>query len=227
MMHPQHQPMPMHQQQQYQNEHQNMMQQQQQQQLQQQQGQPQQQQQNSSPLQTELPNVSPRNNNNVNGNSSSSSANKSNMVPFNHHSPVPGNPTPPLTPNGPVGGVGVPFASPASDHGHSPLAGDHGGRGPHPSAVGLGPSSKHTEMRLTFPVREGTILAPFRLEHNLAVSNHVFVLKPQVYQTLMWRPDLELQVRVSEGHSHNKSTQKEGGLKKLPILHRNITGPVR
>ena len=194
MMHPQHQPMPsQHQQQQYQNEHQNMMQQQQQQ-LQQQQGQPQQQQQNSSPLQTELPNVSPRNNNNVNGNSSSSSANKSNMVPFNHHSPVPGNPTPPLTPNGPVGGVGVPFASPASDHGHSPLAGDHGSRnlGPPPSSS----SAKHAEMRLTFPVREGTILAPFRLEHNLAVSNHVFVLKPQVYQTLMWRPDLELQVRV-------------------------------
>ena len=190
-MHPQHQPMPP-QQQHYQNEHQNMMQQQQQQ-LQQQQGQPQQQQQNSSPLQTELPNVSPRNNNNVNGNSSSS-ANKSNMVPFNHHSPVPGNPTPPLTPNGPVGGVGVPFASPASDHGHSPLAGDHGSRNLGPPSSSS--ASKHAEMRLTFPVREGTILAPFRLEHNLAVSNHVFVLKPQVYQTLMWRPDLELQVRV-------------------------------
>ena len=201
MMHPQHQPQQPHQQQQqYQNDHQNLMQQQQQQQqLQQQQGQPQQQssqqqqqqqQQNSSPLQTELPNVSPRNNN-------GSSSSKSNMVPF-HHSPVPGNPTPPLTPNGPVGGVGVPFASPASDHGHSPLAGDHGGR-PHPAGappVGVGPSSKHQEMRLTFPVREGVILPPFRLEHNLAVSNHVFLLKPQVYQTLMWRPDLELQVKT-------------------------------
>ena len=193
IMHPQNQPMPSQQppqqQQQYQNEHQNMMQQQQ---LQQPQGQPQQQpsqqqqqQQNSSPMQTELPNVSPRNNN--------GSSSKSNMVPF-HHSPVPGNPTPPLTPNGPVGGVGVPFASPASDHGHSPLAGDHGGR-PHPAAP-VGPSSKHQEMRLTFPVREGVILPPFRLEHNLAVSNHVFLLKPQVYQTLMWRPDLELQVKT-------------------------------
>ena len=137
-------------------------------------------------MQTELPNVSPRNNN---GTSS-----KSNMVPF-HHSPVPGNPTPPLTPNGPVGGVGVPFASPASDHGHSPLAGDHGGR-LHPGPAPVGPSSKHQEMRLTFPVREGVILPPFRLEHNLAVSNHVFLLKPQVYQTLMWRPDLELQVKI-------------------------------
>ena len=121
-------------------------------------------------------------------------------MPF-HHSPVPGNPTPPLTPNGPVGGVGVPFASPASDHGHSPLAcgAGVGPGGPsmdgvvRPPPPGAVPSSKHQEMRLTFPVKDGVILAPFRLEHNLAVSNHVFHLKPQVYQTLMWRPDLELQ----------------------------------
>lgn len=43
------------------------------------------------------------------------------------------------------------------------------------------------ELRLTFPVRDGIILPPFRLEHNLAVSNHVFQLKPTVHQTLMWR----------------------------------------
>lgn len=36
------------------------------------------------------------------------------------------------------------------------------------------------ELRLTFPVRDGILLPPFRLEHNLAVSNHVFHLKPQV-----------------------------------------------
>jgi len=48
------------------------------------------------------------------------------------------------------------------------------------------------ELRLTFPVRDGTILAPFRLEHNLAVSNHVFHLKPTVHQTLMWRYDVLL-----------------------------------
>ena len=70
------------------------------------------------------------------------------------------------------------------------------------------------ELRLTFPVRDGILLPPFRLEHNLAVSNHVFHLKPQVgitititiititmdygpqvHQTLMWRPDLELQLK--------------------------------
>ena len=108
-------------------------------------------------------------------------------MPF-QHSPVPGNPTPPLTPNGPVG---VPFASPASDMGNpSP-----------PEAMkkmtpgqGLG-SGGGGEVRLTFPVKDGVILAPFRLEHNLAVSYHVFHLKPQLYQTLMWRPDLEIQVR--------------------------------
>ena len=43
------------------------------------------------------------------------------------------------------------------------------------------------ELRLTFPVRDGILLPPFRLEHNLAVSNHVFQLKPTVHQTLMWR----------------------------------------
>lgn len=43
------------------------------------------------------------------------------------------------------------------------------------------------ELRLTFPVRDGIILSPFRLEHNLAVSNHVFQLKPTVYNTLMCR----------------------------------------
>ncbi len=51
--------------------------------------------------------------------------------------------------------------------------------------------------RLTFPVRDGVVLPPFRLEHNLNVSNHIFHLKPQLYQSLMCRPDLELQVRKS------------------------------
>lgn len=43
------------------------------------------------------------------------------------------------------------------------------------------------ELRLTFPVRDGVVLPPFRLEHNLAVSNHVFHLRESVYQTLMFR----------------------------------------
>lgn len=43
------------------------------------------------------------------------------------------------------------------------------------------------EIQLTFPIRDGIILPPFRLEHNLQVSHHVFHLKEQVFQTLMER----------------------------------------
>jgi hypothetical protein len=49
--------------------------------------------------------------------------------------------------------------------------------------------------RLSFPVRDGTVLMPFRLQHNLSVSNHVFLLKEQVYKTLITRSDLELQFK--------------------------------
>ena len=91
------------------------------------------------------------------------------------------------------------------------------------------------EPRLTFPVKDGVILAPFRLEHNLAVSNHIFQLKPQVcqniivmvidndnqgiklfhcnykfifqvYQTLMWRPDLELQLKCFHHEDRQMNT---------------------
>lgn len=48
-------------------------------------------------------------------------------------------------------------------------------------------ANPNEELRLTFPVRDGVVLEPFRLEHNLAVSNHVFHLRPTVHQTLMWR----------------------------------------
>lgn len=51
----------------------------------------------------------------------------------------------------------------------------------------LCPANHNDELRLTFPVRDGVVLEPFRLEHNLAVSNHVFHLRPTVHQTLMWR----------------------------------------
>lgn len=43
------------------------------------------------------------------------------------------------------------------------------------------------DLRLTFPVRDGVVLEPFRLEHNLAVSNHVFQLRESVYKTLIMR----------------------------------------
>lgn len=48
-------------------------------------------------------------------------------------------------------------------------------------------SSPCDELRLTFPVRDGVVLEPFRLQHNLAVSNHAFQLRDSVYKTLMLR----------------------------------------
>lgn len=45
------------------------------------------------------------------------------------------------------------------------------------------------DLRLTFPVRDGVVLEPFRLEHNLAVSNHAFQLRDSVYKTLMMRSE--------------------------------------
>jgi len=62
------------------------------------------------------------------------------------------------------------------------------------------------ELRLTFPVRDGIILPPFRLEHNLAVSNHVFQLKSTVHQTLVWRSDLELQLKCFHHEDRQMNT---------------------
>ncbi|CAD5124552.1 DgyrCDS12827 [Dimorphilus gyrociliatus] len=90
----------------------------------------------------------------------------------------PGVPTPPVTPS-------TPSAVPCP--------------GPGPYNQDVKPHIKQEmvqeELRLTFPVRDGVVLPPFRLEHNLAVSNHVFHLRESVYNTLMWRPDLELQLK--------------------------------
>jgi hypothetical protein len=107
------------------------------------------------------------------------------------HSPIPGNPTPPLTPASSM----PPYISPNPDvkpnfnEMKPPI-----------------PSQKDDELRLTFPVRDGIILPPFRLEHNLAVSNHVFQLKPTVHQTLMWRSDLELQLKCFHHEDRQMNT---------------------
>ena len=107
------------------------------------------------------------------------------------HSPIPGNPTPPLTPASSIVSYGpdvkpfVPSVAPDVKPHFSP---------------------KDDELRLTFPVKDGIILSPFRLEHNLVVSNHVFMLKPSVYQTLMTRPDLELQLKCFHHEDRSTST---------------------
>ncbi|GLV37412.1 tonalli, partial [Carabus blaptoides fortunei] len=107
------------------------------------------------------------------------------------HSPIPGNPTPPLTPASSM----PPYISPNPDV--------------KPNFNDLKPPmpiQKDDELRLTFPVRDGIILPPFRLEHNLAVSNHVFQLKPTVHQTLMWRSDLELQLKCFHHEDRQMNT---------------------
>uniref|UniRef100_A0A182P222 SP-RING-type domain-containing protein n=1 Tax=Anopheles epiroticus TaxID=199890 RepID=A0A182P222_9DIPT len=100
------------------------------------------------------------------------------------HSPVPSNPTPPLTPASSM----TPYISPNPDVKPNNLP------------------QKDEELRLTFPVRDGILLPPFRLEHNLAVSNHVFQLKSTVYNTLMCRPDLELQLKCFHHEDRQMNT---------------------
>ncbi|KAK4808281.1 LOW QUALITY PROTEIN: hypothetical protein QYF61_020762 [Mycteria americana] len=115
-------------------------------------------------------------------------------------SPLAGNPTPPMTP-----GSGIPsYASPGQDI-KSPFLPDM-----KPSVTSLHPSpsgpAPGEELRLTFPVRDGVVLEPFRLQHNLAVSNHVFQLRDSVYKTLMMRPDLELQFKCYHHEDRQMNT---------------------
>lgn len=118
------------------------------------------------------------------------------------HSPVPGNPTPPLTP---AASSMTPYISPNPDVKpnivHSKLKRHFLVRA---CWITFPPTGE--ELRLTFPVRDGIILPPFRLEHNLAVSNHVFQLKPTVYNTLMCRSDLELQLKCFHHEDRQMNT---------------------
>ncbi|KAK7918772.1 hypothetical protein WMY93_010056 [Mugilogobius chulae] len=114
------------------------------------------------------------------------------------HSPVPGNPTPPMTP-----GSGIPpYLSPNPDV-KPPFPPDIK---PNINSLPPPPANPNDELRLTFPVRDGVVLEPFRLEHNLAVSNHVFHLRPSVHQTLMWRSDLELQFKCYHHEDRQMNT---------------------
>uniref|UniRef100_A0A3B3UJ21 Zinc finger MIZ-type containing 1 n=1 Tax=Poecilia latipinna TaxID=48699 RepID=A0A3B3UJ21_9TELE len=114
------------------------------------------------------------------------------------HSPVPGNPTPPMTPGSNI----PPYLSPNQDV-KPPFPPDIK---PNITALPPPPGHHNEELRLTFPVRDGVVLEPFRLEHNLAVSNHVFHLRPSVHQTLMWRSDLELQFKCYHHEDRQMNT---------------------
>ncbi|XP_026130091.1 zinc finger MIZ domain-containing protein 2-like isoform X1 [Carassius auratus] len=104
-------------------------------------------------------------------------------------SPLPGNPTPPMTP----GSSMTPYLSPGQDV-KSPFLHDV-----KPNINSLQPPTGNPsdDLRLTFPVRDGVVLEPFRLEHNLAVSNHVFQLRDSVYKTLMLRSDQFIPCSIS------------------------------
>ncbi|XP_041117012.1 zinc finger MIZ domain-containing protein 1-like isoform X3 [Polyodon spathula] len=129
------------------------------------------------------------------------------------HSPVPGNPTPPMTPGSNI----PPYLSPNQDvkppfppdikPNINALPPPQNVKGKvhafSPSSI---PANPNDELRLTFPVRDGVVLEPFRLEHNLAVSNHVFHLRPSVHQTLMWRSDLELQFKCYHHEDRQMNT---------------------
>ncbi|XP_053510790.1 zinc finger MIZ domain-containing protein 2 isoform X5 [Artibeus jamaicensis] len=111
-------------------------------------------------------------------------------------SPLPGSPTPPMTP-----GSSVPYSQDVK----SPFLPDlkPSVSSLHSSPTGSGPCD---ELRLTFPVRDGVVLEPFRLQHNLAVSNHAFQLRDSVYKTLMLRPDLELQFKCYHHEDRQMNT---------------------
>ncbi|XP_058930593.1 zinc finger MIZ domain-containing protein 2 isoform X1 [Kogia breviceps] len=120
-------------------------------------------------------------------------------IPGYPSSPLPGSPTPPMTP-----GSSIPYMS-TSQEVKSPFLPDlkPSVSSLHPSPPGSGPCD---ELRLTFPVRDGVVLEPFRLQHNLAVSNHAFQLRDSVYKTLMLRPDLELQFKCYHHEDRQMNT---------------------
>uniref|UniRef100_H3CJZ8 Zinc finger MIZ-type containing 2 n=1 Tax=Tetraodon nigroviridis TaxID=99883 RepID=H3CJZ8_TETNG len=132
-------------------------------------------------------------------------AQSSSAFPLYPPSPVPGNPTPPITPGS---SMAPPYASPGSaDMKAAPssflpdIKANMAALPPPPTG---NPSD---DLRLTFPVRDGVVLEPFRLEHNLAVSNHVFQLRDGVYKTLIMRlPDLELQFKCYHHEDRQMNT---------------------
>jgi len=92
-------------------------------------------------------------------------------------SPLPGNPTPPMTP----GGAAPPFyqsptALPA-DH-NPPLC---------ESVAAPPPVMADDGARLTLLARAAPIMPPFRLEHNYSVSKFMFTLSHHDYSQLMAR----------------------------------------
>uniref|UniRef100_A0A3Q1I7M2 SP-RING-type domain-containing protein n=1 Tax=Anabas testudineus TaxID=64144 RepID=A0A3Q1I7M2_ANATE len=121
------------------------------------------------------------------------------VMPGYPSSPMGGNPTPPMTPGTSI----PPYLSPGQDTKPPYLPLD---TKPNIHAQQPSTGNPSDDLRLTFPVRDGVVLEPFRLEHNLAVSNHAFQLRDSVYKTLMMRPDLELQLKCYHHEDRQMNT---------------------
>uniref|UniRef100_A0AAQ4QNM6 SP-RING-type domain-containing protein n=1 Tax=Gasterosteus aculeatus aculeatus TaxID=481459 RepID=A0AAQ4QNM6_GASAC len=121
------------------------------------------------------------------------------VMPGYPSSPMGGNPTPPMTPGTSI----PPYLSPGQDTKPPYLPQD---TKPNINAQQVSTGNPSDDLRLTFPVRDGVVLEPFRLEHNLAVSNHAFQLRDSVYKTLMLRPDLELQFKCYHHEDRQMNT---------------------
>ncbi|XP_010772517.1 zinc finger MIZ domain-containing protein 2 [Notothenia coriiceps] len=121
------------------------------------------------------------------------------VMPGYPSSPMGGNPTPPMTPGTSI----PPYLSPGQDTKPPYLPPDIK---PNINAQQISTGNPSDDLRLTFPVRDGVVLEPFRLEHNLAVSNHAFQLRDSVYKTLMLRPDLELQFKCYHHEDRQMNT---------------------
>uniref|UniRef100_A0A8C9ZQN1 Zinc finger MIZ-type containing 2 n=1 Tax=Sander lucioperca TaxID=283035 RepID=A0A8C9ZQN1_SANLU len=121
------------------------------------------------------------------------------VMPGYPSSPMGGNPTPPMTPGTSI----PPYLSPGQDTKPPYLPPD---TKPNINTQQVSTGNPSDDLRLTFPVRDGVVLEPFRLEHNLAVSNHAFQLRDSVYKTLMLRPDLELQFKCYHHEDRQMNT---------------------
>ncbi|XP_065821371.1 zinc finger MIZ domain-containing protein 2 isoform X1 [Labrus bergylta] len=131
------------------------------------------------------------------------------VMPGYPSSPMGGNPTPPMTPGTSI----PPYLSPGQDTKPPYLPPDT-----KPSIISQQPPTGNPsdDLRLTFPVRDGVVLEPFRLEHNLAVSNHAFQLRDSVYKTLMLRPDLELQFKCYHHEDRQMNTNWPASVQATP-----------
>uniref|UniRef100_A0A5S6PZR5 SP-RING-type domain-containing protein n=1 Tax=Trichuris muris TaxID=70415 RepID=A0A5S6PZR5_TRIMR len=88
------------------------------------------------------------------------------------------------------------------------------------------------EPRMSFPVKDGMILQPFRLEHNIPVSQITFFVMPEQFNLLCSDPDLDIQLKcfhaddrfMCNNWPHNASIQIV--VNGTPVIVRQIDRPL-